>query len=94
MQPVPVTPCREEATARVDVLRGSFKAKAPLDLGRHAPACLLGSLLVVWPNRRTEKYGARCPQFFRTLVLLSGTSGSRCRAAGGSRLSGRGPKNF
>ena len=53
-------------------LSGSFKAKAPLDLGRHAFACLLGSLLVVWPNRRTEKYGPRWPLFFRTLVLLYG----------------------
>merc|ERR1711998_342361 len=52
--------------------RGSFKAKAPLDLGRLAFACLLGSLLVVWQNRRTEKYGARCPEFFRTLVSLYG----------------------
>ena len=51
---------------------GSFKAKAPLDLGRLAFACLLGSLLVVWQNRRTEKYGGRPPEFFRTLVLLYG----------------------
>ena len=70
---VVLTPeARGAADRGVPPHKGPFKAKAPLDLGRLAFACLLGSLLVVWQNRRTEKYGGRPPEFFRTLVLLYG----------------------